>query len=243
ERLERVNKARDSMKPLLEVSSHFQNRCETIFSEFRVACVHLRREQDSMDSVQEKQVAWQFLCKLCKDRPFLHDRVHEVLKILMLSPAWMKAFVDDPECKISVLPPGIQEEFRKRAEKAESGELSPTAPPRAAPSEPADACMAMKLTGSMAVVVQRCVRARLLVDEDVGRWAEIGHGLFVAVSFTEHATAEKVVPAARFLLTAKLSKSGGQQGRNTSTFAGDAESVVSLCRRGQEQGILVMPQA
>ena len=36
--------------------------------------------------------------------------------------------------------------------------------------------------------------------------AEIGRGLFVAVSFTKSATEEKLAPAARFLLTAKLSR-------------------------------------
>lgn len=36
--------------------------------------------------------------------------------------------------------------------------------------------------------------------------AEIGRGLFVAVSFTKSATEDKLAPAARFLLTAKLSR-------------------------------------
>merc|ERR1712176_754344 len=51
-----------------------------------------------------------------------------------------------------------------------------------------------------------------------------------------------------FLLTAKLSTSekwerGMTGALKRSAYGNDAESVVSLCSRGEEQGILVMPQA
>eukprot|EP00933_Yihiella_yeosuensis_P037681 TRINITY_DN31660_c0_g1_i2.p1 TRINITY_DN31660_c0_g1~~TRINITY_DN31660_c0_g1_i2.p1 ORF type:complete len:346 (+),score=47.03 TRINITY_DN31660_c0_g1_i2:32-1039(+) len=246
DRAARLDRARDSMKPLLEVSSKFQNSCETVFSEFRISCVHLRRERETMDAVKEKDVAWRYLCKLCQERPFLHDRVHEVLKILMLSDAWMKAFIEDPECDVAALPPDIQDEFKRRTQEA----LDPSAPRNSAnggyPKQnqhdvkhsPAPA---YQLSGTMAVVVQRCTRARLLIDESHDRWAEIGRGLIVSVSFTSNATEEKIFPAARFLLTAKLSTAAKWQPGHRSSTA-DAESVASICKRGETQGILVMPQ-
>eukprot|EP00913_Durusdinium_trenchii_P003878 g3587.t1 len=133
--------------------------------------------------------------------PFLHDRVHEVLQILMMSEVWMKAFAEDPECQVEDLPPEMQSEFKRRAEQA----LDPNAkddgyPPRKSSHQE------FKASGTIAVVVQRCLKARLLVDEAADSWAEIGRGLFVAVSFTKSATEEKLGPAARFLLTAKLSR-------------------------------------
>eukprot|EP00434_Breviolum_minutum_P043177 symbB.v1.2.038475.t1/scaffold6006.1/size21840/3 len=108
ERVQRLEKARDTMRPLLENSCQFANNCETIFREFRISCVHLRREREALDALENKEVAWRFLCKLCRERPFLYDRVHEVLQILMMSDVWMKAFAEDPECCIEDLPPEIQ---------------------------------------------------------------------------------------------------------------------------------------
>lgn len=101
------------------------------------------------------------------------------------------------------------------------------------------------MPAGLAVVVQRCVQARVLVDERAGRWGEIGRGLVVSVSFAQKATEERVRSAARFLLTAKLSTADrwepGHAGRPA--FGSDAESVVELCRRGEDQGILIVPQA
>lgn len=227
ERVARLEKARDSMKPL-ENTFQFANNCETVFREFRISCVHLRREREALDSLEEKDVAWRFLCKLCRERPFLHDRVHEVLQILMMSEVWMKAFAEDPECQVEDLPPEMQSEFKRRAEQA----LDPNAkddgyPPRKSSHQE------FKASGTIAVVVQRCLKARLLVDEAADSWAEIGRGLFVAVSFTKSATEEKLGPAARFLLTAKLSRGESSE---------EAESVVTLCQK-EYQGILVLPQA
>ncbi|CAE7235830.1 dtd2 [Symbiodinium natans] len=230
QRTERLRKARDSMKPLLENTYSFANNCETVFREFRVACVHLRKEREALDSLEEKNVAWRYLCKLCKERPFLHDRVHEVLQILLMSDAWMKAFAEDPECEVEDLPPDMQSEFKRRAEEArdpaEAGKGYP------APRKVSD--QAFKASGTIAVVVQRCNRAKLQTDEETDTWAEIGHGLFVAVSFNKGATEDKVAPAARFLLTAKLSQAKDSK---------EAESVAAISQRGDYQGILVLPQA
>ncbi|CAJ1379274.1 unnamed protein product [Effrenium voratum] len=217
-----------------ENTFQFANNCETaeclVFREFRIACVHLRKESEVLDALQEKDIAWRFLCKLSKERPFLHDRVHEVLHLLMMSKAWMKALAEDPECKYEDLPPEMQSEIKRRAEQAMDPDAQPEAgytPPRKASYE------AFKASGTIAVVVQRCLKAKLLVDEAAEKWDEIGRGLFVAVSFTKGATEDKVAPAARFLLTAKLSRGASSD---------EAESVSALCARGEYQGILVLPQ-
>ena len=39
-----------------------------IFREFRISCVHLRREREALDALEGKEVAWRFLCKLCRER-------------------------------------------------------------------------------------------------------------------------------------------------------------------------------
>lgn len=227
ERVKRLEKARDSMRPLLENSCLFANNCETIFREFRISCVHLRREREALDALEGKEVAWRFLCKLCRERPFLYDRVHEVLQILMMSDVWMKAFAEDPECRIEDLPPEIQSEIQRRAEQA----LDPASKTKGYPGTDSSH-QEFKASGTIAVVVQRFVKAKLLLNEASDSWAELGRGLFVAVSFTKSATEDKLQPAARFLLTAKLSRGSSE-----------AESLLSLCQRGECQGILLLPQA
>lgn len=228
ERVKRLEKARDSMRPLLENSCLFANNCETVFREFRISCVHLRREREALDALEGKEVAWRFLCKLCRERPFLYDRVHEVLQILMMSDVWMKAFAEDPECRIEDLPPEIQSEIKRRAEQA----LDPASKADGYPAAHSSH-QEFKASGTIAVVVQRFVKAKLLLNEASDSWAELGRGLFVAVSFTKSATEDKLQPAARFLLTAKLSRGSTEE----------AESLLSLCQRGECQGILLLPQA
>mmetsp|Transcript_47503 Transcript_47503/g.111051 ORF Transcript_47503/g.111051 Transcript_47503/m.111051 type:complete len:324 (-) Transcript_47503:101-1072(-) len=229
QRTERLRKARDSMKPLLENTYSFANNCETVFREFRVACVHLRKERDALDSLEEKNVAWRYLCKLCKERPFLHDRVHEVLQILLMSDAWMKAFAEDAECDVGDLPPDMQSDIKRRADEQA---IEPAAAGYPPPRKVSD--QAFRASGTIAVVVQRCNRAKLQTNEETDTWAEIGPGLFVAVSFNKGATEDKIAPAARFLLTAKLSQAKGSK---------EAESVAAISQRGDYQGILVLPQA
>mmetsp|Transcript_150799 Transcript_150799/g.482658 ORF Transcript_150799/g.482658 Transcript_150799/m.482658 type:complete len:246 (+) Transcript_150799:459-1196(+) len=67
-------------------------------------------------------------------------------------------------------------------------------------------------------------------------------GLVISVSFSKGATQDAVQHAARFLLTARLSMRS-ERARASAGGASSAESVVSLCKAGEEQGILLMPQA
>lgn len=148
----------------------------------------------------------------------------------MMSDVWMKAFAEDPECCIEDLPPEIQSEIKRRAEQA----MDPGSKADGYPAESSYQVKEFKASGTIAVVVQRCVKAKLLINQQSDSWAEIGRGLFVAVSFTKSATEDKLAPAARFLLTAKLSRASTSE---------EAESVLSLCQRGEQQGILLLPQA
>ncbi|CAJ1456459.1 unnamed protein product [Effrenium voratum] len=97
-------------------------------------------------------------------------------------------------------------------------------------------------------VVQRCQSARLLLEEAADRWAEVGRGLVLHVSFSKGIAAEAgadsdaaarcLRQAAKSLLTAPLASSGHWQADH-----GDSESVVKLCLRGEAQSLLVVPQA
>lgn len=232
--------------------SRWENECEGLFREFRLACVHLRKDRLALDSLENKQEAWHFICKFCRERPFWHDRCNEVLRILMLSDDWVKQFLAAGG-NINDLPQSIVEDFRKRVEEVDPGQPKAEPAPRAVgskaelPPEPPAGPLPSRPAG-LAVVVQRCAKARALLDEGSGEWGEIGQGLLVSVSFAKKATEERVRSAARFLLTAKLSTaSAAQTGRRPSNagkgLGGDAESVVELARKGEDQGILIMPQA
>lgn len=252
ERMSRLNKARDACTSLLnESNAKWQNTVEEAFREFRVSVVHMRREKEMLDQVEDKNIAWRFLCRLSKERPFRHDRCIEVIKILMLSGAWMTAFVEDDHCKVADLPPQIADEFQKRAE-----EVDPTYPGRQPQTQksnkdpprdraPTSAAVSSTLpTGNLAgmsVVVQRCVYAKVFVDEN--KEDEIQNGLFITVSFSSTATSENVRTAARFLLTAKLSLGGEGQVSGQPRASNEAESVVELCLRGIQQGIVIMLQS
>lgn len=259
ERLGRLNKALvEATKLTDDTHAHWENRCEGAFSTFRVTVVHLRREQEALDSVDDKAGAWRFIVKFCRARPFLHDRCNEVLRILMKSDLWMKAFADDPELSLDGLPPSIVDEMDKRVK-----EVCPEHPGKGAPAnQPADGPGPSSAAGSvpssmspalrpanMAVVVQRCTKAKILVDERAQMWGKIGRGLVISVSFTKGANEEAVHHAARFLLTAKLSTretwepgSGGGYPDTAPRADCPPESVAELCRRGDDQGVLVLPQ-
>merc|ERR1719336_2674156 len=59
--------------------------------------MHLRREREALDGVEEKEVVWRFICKFCRhrtDRTFWADRCTEVLQILMLSDTWKAALLE-----------------------------------------------------------------------------------------------------------------------------------------------------
>lgn len=261
------------MKPLLAETRKFQNECETVFSKFRLTCMHLRKEPEALGTVDQKEVVTRYIGILCKQRPFLHDRCEEVLRILMLSDEWMKAFIQEAELDINHLPPNIKDEFRQRFEevKAKDPEAVPadgkqkkdvppdpwskpddlgtkTKPAAEAagggkPSVPK--APGVSVAGAMRVVVQRCLKAKLMTDERAGSWDEIGNGLFVAVSFSHKAEDERIAYAARFLLTAKLSTSAKSRSGVGGLHPGRgvAESVASLCQKGESQGILLVPQS
>ena len=54
----------DEMSPF----SRATNRLAEVFREFRISCVHLRREREALDALEGKEVGWRFLCKLCRER-------------------------------------------------------------------------------------------------------------------------------------------------------------------------------
>lgn len=96
--------------------------------------------------------------------------------------------------------------------------------------------------GVVHVVVQRCTRARLLVDAANDTWVDTGRGLVFFVSFAQGAAqvdfARIIRQVAKSLLTAPLSTSDKWTADHT-----DAESVAALCQKGEPQGVLVVPQA
>jgi len=99
---------------------------------------------------------------------------------------------------------------------------------------------------SMTIVVQRCISATLASDESGRGRQQIGPGLVISVCMAEGATEEGVTSAAKFVLTSKLSGRSGWSplggGGEKDQFGGGAESVVTLCKSGIPQGILVVPQ-
>lgn len=250
EKLDKLNKALAVATSLVaDTTSRWENHCEDAFSKFRLTCVHLSRERAALDTVEDKQGAWRFIVKFGKTRPFLHDRCNEVLRILMVSDLWMQAFRESGLNPDDV-PPGSAPEFDKRYREAnpEAAPLPPRPPaePTAGPSRRGGSAEPPVTTAlrpaNMAVVVQRCTTAKVLVDERMQMWGEIGRGLVVSVSFSRGAKVDAVHSAARFLLTAQLS-AGSDGRRPDNSGAGGAESVVSLCKRGEKQGVLLLPQA
>eukprot|EP00931_Biecheleriopsis_adriatica_P117404 TRINITY_DN92926_c0_g1_i1.p1 TRINITY_DN92926_c0_g1~~TRINITY_DN92926_c0_g1_i1.p1 ORF type:complete len:503 (-),score=116.32 TRINITY_DN92926_c0_g1_i1:23-1531(-) len=116
QKVDRAEKAAAQFEELLEDRAKFENLCEKAFSEFRVACTHLRKESAALDAAGKKDVVWRFLCKLSKERSTFGNRIEEVLQVLMTSDAWMKAFVDDPEVDLNDLPGSIRRDFGQRCE-------------------------------------------------------------------------------------------------------------------------------
>jgi len=96
--------------------------------------------------------------------------------------------------------------------------------------------------GCIRVVVQRCTRARLLVDAASDKWSDVGRGLVLFLSFAEGAAGAgedgRIRAAVKSILTAPLSTS-----TEWSADHSDAESVINLCKRGEAQALLVVPQA
>mmetsp|Transcript_150799 Transcript_150799/g.482656 ORF Transcript_150799/g.482656 Transcript_150799/m.482656 type:complete len:260 (+) Transcript_150799:137-916(+) len=183
ELLERLKKSLVAATALLgETPANWENKCEDAFSKFRLTVVHLRKERAALDTIEDKNGAWRFICKFGKTRPFLHDRCNEVLKILMTSDLWMQAFAQ-AGFRPNDLPPAVADEFDKRLREAiPDDELPPVPPPRERPAERArgDAGPSVSTVfrpANMAVVVQRCTTAKILVDERMQMWGEIGRGV------------------------------------------------------------------
>mmetsp|Transcript_84212 Transcript_84212/g.234904 ORF Transcript_84212/g.234904 Transcript_84212/m.234904 type:complete len:375 (-) Transcript_84212:60-1184(-) len=259
ERLARLVKARDRCIVLNEAShSGWVNGCEDAFNELRVSVVHMRKEMETLDALEDKRSVWHFICKFSRTRPFMHERCSEVLKILMLRAEWMREFFDDPSCDIKDLPEKVHDEFKQKGEELvpdrfrgdgeKPGKENSAKPEQGAkPKNPADerakdaAVRPEDVPGvpveqrpaGMSVVVQRCARAKVLVNASAATWDEIGRGLIVSVSFAHGAKEEKVRGAAKFLLTANLAAAGARE---------PAASVVALSKEGSELGIAVLPQ-
>mmetsp|Transcript_18699 Transcript_18699/g.58732 ORF Transcript_18699/g.58732 Transcript_18699/m.58732 type:complete len:388 (+) Transcript_18699:128-1291(+) len=294
-RLSRLVAARDVAQGLLaQPPAEWERECEAAFRELRLATLHLRRQREVLDALENKEVVWRFLLRFSRERPFQHGRCSEVLRILMASDIWMAALgrEDPSSADTQDLPADVTEEFRRRAEavqrqqrrqdaEANGGARAGASRQEDDSSPRRDGGRAMGHTAAplpegplptmvpvgVAVVVQRCTRARILIDEETMRWGEIGRGLVVSISFARRATEDRVRAAARFLLTAKLSCSGAAGGTaedsqparssvhwfavaspvskpvQPATAREQPESVVSICRRGEDQGILVVPQA
>jgi len=177
-KVEKLEKAQAAMKELLENDNKFNNDCEEVFSEYRRACVHLRKDLEVLDYVEDKVTPVRFMFKFCKWRPPYHNRCEEVLKILLQVDAFREAFV--AEGNFDDLPPAIANELKSAEVVAPSG-------------------------AALVTVVQRCSRAQVLVDADAGTWTQVGRGLLVCISFGDTASDEKVRLLARSLLTAPLS--------------------------------------
>lgn len=116
EKLGRLNNARDALGPVMEDSRQWNNQCERVFSQFRLAVIHVRNDQETLDAVEHKEVAWRFLCKLSRDRHVMWARCEEVLHILKGSDAWIRVLVDDPEASVTDLPTNVIKEFDSRCE-------------------------------------------------------------------------------------------------------------------------------
>jgi D-Tyr-tRNAtyr deacylase len=228
-------KARDEMRVLmLGDAPKFKRECEDKFSDFRLRVVHLRNDREELDSLEDKEIAWKFICRFSKECPFHKDRCTEVLRILLLSDAWMQAFARDPDVDVESLPPDIKKDFEKRLQEVEKDQppsrpqpkktnpwseeqsgypQQPKAGPRTDPWSPKPKTpapgslggMPQMMPNSMSVVVQRCLQATLASDDTGSSKQNIGPGLVVSVCMADGATQEGVTSAAKFILTAKLS--------------------------------------
>jgi len=253
---------------LHDLSMLWEKNCEDAFQEFRLSCVHLRREQQVLDKVGEKAEAWRFLCKISGERPFLHNQCLEVAKILMQSDDWMAEFAAHPDLRVEDLPQGIRTDFKKRLEslpldgghgraapaslgRGQDTRVQPREPPKGfkllAQRRPVPRSQVATFRPStVSVVVQRCTSARVLMDERSETWNGIGRGLLIYISFARGATETAAGRTAHFLLTAPLAVQSRRSSGEGSGFGlvddGTAMPVSELCGKGHEVGLLVVPQ-
>ncbi|KAF4662449.1 hypothetical protein FOL47_006239 [Perkinsus chesapeaki] len=93
----RFEKAVDLVQKTQAGSVAFENNCEQAFGEFRIATLHSKRVPHLLDEVTLKDDVWDFLLKVSETRPPYHQRVDEVVDILLQSKPWMEAFAKNPK--------------------------------------------------------------------------------------------------------------------------------------------------
>mmetsp|Transcript_42364 Transcript_42364/g.76899 ORF Transcript_42364/g.76899 Transcript_42364/m.76899 type:complete len:364 (-) Transcript_42364:126-1217(-) len=252
ERLDKLNAAIGKMPEIMETGPVFSKNCEELFGEFRLRCVHLRKESAALDAAEPKDVAWQFICRFHKTCPFQHKRCEEVLKLLMLSDAWMACFVDGAEdMNFEDLPEAIQDEFKKRHQEAvdhaggpkasEAKQSSSTQQPKeekrnsgSGSGGPAEGALAFSPPSKVAFMVQRCSAAKVSANANMHQGESIGPGLCIAMTFLQDASEDTVRWLCKFILTNKQLSADPDSGASS--------SVVDLCQKGRPQGILIYPQ-
>jgi hypothetical protein len=84
---------------------------------------------------------------------------------------------------------------------------------------------------SISLTLQPCTSAKLSVDAESSQITSIGNGLVISVSIADGASVQGLAAAARFLLTSNLIGSSDH-----------AKSIVSLCKRGENPGIMIIPE-
>ncbi|KAF4709682.1 hypothetical protein FOZ63_033566, partial [Perkinsus olseni] len=113
---QRFEKAVDLVQKTQAGSVAFENNCEQAFGEFRIATLHSKRVPHLLDEVTLKEDVWDFLLKVSETRPPYHQRVDEVVDILLHSKPWMEAFAKNPHLvqSRSRLPEEIRPAFDNR---------------------------------------------------------------------------------------------------------------------------------
>lgn len=203
QRLAKVAEAQVNMKAIMTDDTRFKNECEEVFTEFRRACMHLRRDQAALDMVEDKETCARFMCKFCKSRPLFHSRCEEVLRLLVSSEEWTRTFLRED---VQSLPPAIAKDLQDREPEDDGGGGRPVA----------------------TIVVQRCSSAKVLANPEQASWTAIGRGLVVYASFTTNATKEHLARVARFILTARLSvaEAGGAASLVELACQGEEQSIL-----------------
>ncbi len=97
--------------------------------------------------------------------------------------------------------------------------------------------MQVGVNGTVRLVVQRCNKAKLLVDNK-DKWVEINKGLVLHLGFADGVTKDILTGVCKSVLKAGLSTSD-----KWSADHSDTNSVAELVKSGIPQDILVIPQA
>lgn len=110
--------------------------------------------------------------------------------------------------------------------------------PMTADKDKVSEAMQADAQGPIRVVVQRCIKASLLIDAEKDEWTSIDRGLVLYVSFAQGAKLDALPGACKSILGAALSTAD-----KWSSDHSDADSVVNLVKAGTKQGLLIVPQA